>query len=439
MISFIGNTNTKNIIAFSGAKKPHALGQYKVIPIAKDPSLKDIDRAIVATNTNKAYSGLNGRAYFYGEDLVVKKYLGKNEAINYGPNREIKALDILYDNKIEDKNIQEGQFAFITPENETYLVSSKVKGKDIRANGFNEKNLKVLVDVLAQLDEPKKGKGQYFPYKVPMHYDLSPGNIVATDDSAGIIDFEYLEVEDLDEKLSRQKRKIYDCACDFSDIAGIPSNLRNFEYRTLLVYLKNPATKNPDKLFKDYLKIKSTYHKKRADFYLREALKTCSCDNKNLHELLEQLYIKETSHKLSLENPDENIVKAEAVKIQIASFIYEQSQFANNAATKINPEQIKKYVIDARDFFNEMLETSHGAKKEYYKDCVNLMKNWENVIPWMDWQEEQTKEFSELIFLSKEDADSYFAQNKDNIKNCKIFKSKLTKDNKVTLEELILK
>lgn len=58
---------------------------------------------------------MNGVAFMWGEDLVIKKYKPKDTALNYGPGREIKALDSLFENKVKLGDSQKGLYAFIAP------------------------------------------------------------------------------------------------------------------------------------------------------------------------------------------------------------------------------------------------------------------------------------------------------------------------------------
>lgn len=111
-------------------------------PIAQNPSQEEIDKAVEATHTKPIGKGLNGRAYFLGEDLVVKKYMPEEESICYGPQRELKALDKMYDNGIKNSLIQEGKYGFKSPDGEVFLVSSRIDGKGIsEENKITTKNI----------------------------------------------------------------------------------------------------------------------------------------------------------------------------------------------------------------------------------------------------------------------------------------------------------
>ena len=247
-------------VSFKGILPPYINAKgYQVTPIAKDPSQDDINTAIQATKINDAHSGCNGRAYFYGQDLVVKKYKKPEEVFNYNPYREINALDSMFDLNILAHNIQRGEFAFTTPENETFLVSTKVEGANPNpiTNKLNIKNLNQIVNALGVLDKPiRYNEGDStdakFPYYVPMHYDLSMGNYNVSEDKAGVFDFEYLQYQDLNKPYTQMNYHFMpDTLSDLSDISGIVLNLRNFEYTALLPYLKQVDTGEAHNLFFD--------------------------------------------------------------------------------------------------------------------------------------------------------------------------------------------
>ena len=74
-------------------------------------------------------------------------------------------------------------------------------------------------------------------------------------------------------------------------------------------------------LFRDYLEIKAQYHYDRAYFYHQESFES------KVPQEMRKLYVKELMHAQALRNLDyscfrDEIIKAEAMKIQICSFIY---------------------------------------------------------------------------------------------------------------------
>ena len=437
------------VCSFGGICQVYKVKNYEVIPISYDPSIKDIEDAIETAKSEDAHSGLNGRTFFLGEDLVVKKYLPKDKAANYNPDREIKALDLFFEKNCNFNNVQQGKYAFkvkpsdINAQNEdTYLVSTRVQGNNPdynSGNRFNSSNIQSLVQTISELDMPKRKKGERFPYEVPMHYDLTPGNVVISKNNGGIIDFEYLQFDDLNERLSKALQGGTDAYTDFSDIAGISSNLRTFEYRTLYGYLMNMPSNEANELFKSYLEAKSNYHQNRADFYEKEAQRAEKAENEELKELLSDLKDKESSHSevLSSEQIDENIIKAEAMKIQIANFIYTQGGYCNTKGVKVNIKQINTYINETEKFFEKRLKHSNTREKRiYYRDCIELLNNWKKVSGWMEWQKEC---LDDIRYAEKIGAKDYIEKNKDKKHYADIFEQKLTTEEQETLDKHIFK
>lgn len=434
-------------VSFKGIVPPYTNAQgYYITPISKNPQKSDIEAAIQATKTDDSHSGLNGKAYFYGEDLVVKKYKKPEEVKFYNPYREIRALDSMYDKGILSPNIQRGEFAFTTPNDETYLVSTKVSGSNANPihNKFNRDNIRELLKALYSLDLPHKYQTDSdvkFPYVVPMHYDISMGNYNITNENAGIFDFEYLQYEDLNKPFTQMNYQYMpDTLPDLSDISGIVSNLRNFEYRGLLPYLMKLDSNEALQIFKDYLSAKSQYHLQRARMFSEEGI-SLENENPSLAKELFSLSTKEYTHHFCLSNLTPNIIKAEAMKIQIASFIYLQSPFSRSIEDKINPLEIREYILKANNFFDKQIINSTGDKKMYYQDCKDLMKSWNNLFGWMDYQEIEPKlenymtynrEFSEHDNVGLEKIHDRY---KNHLEMYKLYQSKVTKDHIATLDE----
>ena len=380
-----------NNISFEGCCAPYTKNGVRVTPIAQNPSDNEIQTAIsCANNSCPIGAGLNGSAFYLGQDLVVKKY-----SRNQGAKREISVLDKMYDKGISIPNIQQGKYAFSLPNDETYLVSTKISGTNPNPyrNRYNEQNLSRLMKVISDFDLPIQNQNAnpdgYFPYSVAMHYDLHAGNINMTQDDAGIFDLEFLQFEDLSDRLQHQTQGRYDCDCNFSDIPGLIGNLRSFEYRALVPYMLKISRQEADELFKNYIQEKAEYHYTQGSFYKAECEKTLD-SNPHLSKLTGELARKELAHASMLAKADKDVVKSEKIKIQMAHFIYVQSQFERTVKSKFNMEQIIEYNNNACRYFDEMLANSSCEDERiYYQDCVDLMKNWRGVISWMNWQSKE--------------------------------------------------
>lgn len=383
--------NLNNSPCFGGIKSPYMdeTGNY-IIPIKTCPSADDINAAIKATTkidkTKKDMEGCNGKAFFFGEDLIVKTYKAGNKKDSSIPEREIKMLDKMYDLGIHFPNSQDGCYAFITPSEEYYLVSTKVEGENPNPSAMNltKENLFSLINIICDMD-----KGQYEPSQKTfyrfMNYDFNGKNIKVTPKKAGVYDFEYSQIENIANKIQeRIYGGINGVNCHQSDTSFLSSSLRSFELWTLHNYLlKSP---NADKTFNDYLSVKRKYHYEMSLYY-REIAQDCY-----FSEILENIARKEKAHA-SLLRTDENgkiskdIKKAEAIKIQMASFLHQRTPFC--ATGIVNPEQLKQYVTDSIDFFSKQLniakENNDKNRIIYYEDCMELFSSWKMVIPEIEY------------------------------------------------------
>lgn len=373
--------------AFGGVASPFVLKQngIKVIPIAVNPSVEDIKQAqnTADTYSKKPMEGYNGYVYWLGEDLVLKKFKGEN-AFSNNPYREINMLDSMQDNNLKFKNSQVGCYAFITPNGTTYLVSTKVKGKNPSTdNPFTKENLESLVDIIYQMDtgadfpdSSRQGYGQRCRF---MNYDFNGGNINITPQQAGLFDFEYAVIENIDDMIKKTIiNKDTGANCHQSDTSGLPSSLRSFEFYTFCPYLL--SLDNPKEIFEDYLQIKGKYHAKMSDFYKDYAASTVFSD------VISEISNKEEAHSHLLKKDEnghipEDILKSEAGKIQMSYFMHEQSQFSDTG--HINPKQLKQYTDKLITYFKNSLSL---AKKNsdvdriiYYRDCLELMSSWQRV------------------------------------------------------------
>lgn len=431
-------------MTFRGIIPEYTKNGFRIIPISINPTQEDINNAMnIADDNISSLDGRNGRAYMWGEDLVVKKYMPQEKAINYGPRREINALDSMYDKNIQHPNIQKGFFAFKTPEGEYYLISSQIKGVHPHrsADCFNQENLEKLVLVIQKLDEgiiDESGvdsKATSAKLLRIMHNDLSMANLRIDAHEAGIIDFEYMDYRDVTNVTEARKEKTINgnVIMNLSEITLQPSNLKDFEYRTLAQYLKK--TQNPRKIFKYYLNAKSHYLEKMAQHY-----KKCA-KNKNLKELSQNfntISSKLQTYSLLLQeavkSDDENILKAEAMKIQLADFLYLMTPYSSTR--KFNPEQLKAYIDSAKEFFEVQYENAVNKKDpqktQYYLDCLDLMKNWEKTKAKID-KKLQPPKIEDFTEEQIEKGDFAHAK-KVHLK----FLAKTTKEYEKTLDEIIL-
>ncbi len=376
----------RSAVPFCGVKKPYKKQGATIIPIAQDPTNEDIKQAKnAAKNTKDAMQGYNGYAFFLGEDLVVKKFKGK-EAFSNDPDREINILDTMYDNNLVLKNSQEGLWA-LKDDDGTYLVSTKVEGEnpDPDVLKFNKNNLESLVEIITNMDKGANiagaSKPEYSPRARFMNYDFNGENIKITDSQAGLFDFEYSVLENIDAMIEKTiVKKQTGTNCHQSDTSALPSSLRSFEFYTFCDYLCDLPDDETDELFNDYIEIKGKYHQNMHEFYRDFANDSKFKDivsNISEHELIHSHLLKKGGNGRI---PDDILI-AEARKIQMSHFMHEQSQYSDTG--KINPKQLKQYTDESIEFFASNLEKAIENEDEdriiYYKDCLELFSSWEKV------------------------------------------------------------
>lgn len=372
---------------FCGVEKPFVDNKgNKIIPISKSPSQAEMYSAINVTldGLQKPMTGYNGEAFWLGEDLVVKRYKGK-DAFSDDPMREINMLDSMYDHNLRFNNSQTGCFAIKTKDGECYLVSTRVNGKNPNAllSPFNKENLKSLIQIITQMDTgsvfENSSKNGFSDRCRFMNYDFNGGNINVTKSKAGLFDFEYSVIENLDDMIFKTIiNNDTGANCHQSDTSPIPSSLRSFEFYTFCDYLKSADDR--ETLFNDYLKIKGEYHSSMADFYRSFSNET------EFKDIVDDISTKEAVHSRLLRadakgNIPFDIKKSEAIKIQMANFMHEQSQFSDTGI--INPAQLKDFTKDAIEFFkNELHKAANKGDEDriaYYKDCLELFSSWKRV------------------------------------------------------------
>ena len=217
-----------------------------------------------------------------------------------------------------------------------------------------------------------------FGIEVFIHNNLTPSNIKLTQNSAGLIGFDYGNFEDLNENyllmtlpLSNDREAI----ANLSDIPQVVSNVRNFEIATLYDYIINSNKYDALNTFKTYLTAKSKYYEKMGE----NAYSMAEDNNETLISCYE-LADKYMAHSKLLSNPTKDIIKSEAIKIQIAKYVYAQDILSDSEKNKINPNQIYKYMLAAKDYFiRQYIEADTNKKRLYYKDCLDLFKSWDNL------------------------------------------------------------
>ncbi len=364
-------------IKFLGVKPPYKINGITVYPIERDLSveqMEEVKRCI--TNERFIGQGLNGKVYRINENYVVKVPI-PNRRVKDSIMQETKKLDMLYDfskeRNIDLQNSQRGIASFFTDSGEEYLISTFVKGSECNPNNrLNPKNINSMMNILTEMDIGSKKYGRL------MSYDYNGHNVNFTETSAGVFDLEYLRgnflENDIPNRVLSGRKSV---SPHVSDTSGLTSNVRTFEFGNLYSYLKSLPDNEARNDFVEYLNRKSLYHIDMSEYY-----KLIANDNK-YNDFLQKLSKKEQIHSelLKKENLTEDIIKSEAIKIQISEFIYrvDGSKIRGN----FNPQQIVKYYKNSLNFFRKNLHKAMENKEKelatYYYDCINNLRIWSDI------------------------------------------------------------
>ncbi len=366
---------------------------YRITPVSTVPNQEMMDNAVAVTKKETPKAGMNGEAFMWGQDLVVKKYKHKDDACNFNPRREIEALDLMYDDKIVIPGSQKGVYAFETPDGETYLVSTQVRGETLgNKTSLTHKELSAIMKVMEDLD---KGVIKNGFLKRPMHFDLSQENLKTDGIRAGVFDFEYLQYDDTALHLAQDSTDLKEwIMCPhLSDVKLLPSNLRTLEHRALYSILC--SSDSPEEFFEDYLQMKGKYYTNLAEYHKGLIGQTGTY---GLHKLSreEEVY----GEFLKKNFADKDVKKAEAMKIQAARFIFD----FNNVFKKTNSGEFEEYIIKAENFFSQKMqeakEKGDMQRVKYFSDGMELFRIWEKAGNFLDFLGLKTDEkFGNFITL----------------------------------------
>lgn len=377
-------------ISFKGIALPHKIGEIYVYPISKDLSKSTINNYCrTIGDSNKIGSGCNGNVFSLGMDLVIKK--AKSDAlVNKSLINEATKLDMLWNLEQELgfklDNVQSGIAGFEFPNGASYLVSTLVKGSkpNPSTNPFNERNLESLIDILTILDKGSQKDGRL------MMYDLNLSNINVNKNKAGIFDFEYMCGENFEDSIqNRIIKNLGTASSHVSDTSNLQSNIRSFEYAGLYYYLDEMPTKDIKAFLSKYLTIKSKYHNEMSNYYLKKS------KTSKFSEELYKIAKSEKAHSQLLQEPSNDIIKSEAMKIQMANFVFVSGQWCKNPDLKFNLKQISDYYNECLQYFEKELKTAKINNDEnrniYYQNCINLFKGWNRVLKLSEIMNEEQK------------------------------------------------
>lgn len=365
-------------VNFLGIKPPYRINDTTIYPIEQDLSLKQIEEVKRCITDNRFIGqGLNGRVYRINDDYVVKVPISDRNVKDSILN-ETKKLDMLYDflneRKVDLQNTQRGIASFFTDKGEEYLISTYVKGSERNKtnNRLNKYNIDSMMKILTELDIGSEKYGRI------MSYDYNSGNVNFTKKSAGILDMEYMRGTplnfDIDNHIIRGR---WSLSPHLSDTSALVSNVRTFEFGNLYHYLMSLSQSKAEKIFKIYLDRKSLYHAKMAEFYTQKSTEG------TYTEIFKDLARRENNHSnlLNKKHITPDIIKSEAIKIQLGEFLYRicGSKIRGN----YNPYQIYNYYTDSQKYFkNKFKETRKSGDYElasYYYDCMRTLGTWKQL------------------------------------------------------------
>ena len=380
--------------------KPRVIGAETFFPIAVRAKDSDLCRSncVRVKRLGKAnfFDDANTGAVYSSGFEAITRLFRKRKLDKSSPFEEINALVALEANGIVHSGIERGMYGLRAANGDIVVVSRKVKGAlpDIRTNKFNQSNLRDLVGALHVLDTPSRYWNHHNPYKlckpmsIPMHNDLSRENIFISDKGAEIVGFknlDFVKIKDLIEPKVVSARLVEN---DISDIPNVPSNLRAFEQRVLLPYIEGFGEKSEEakSLFVDYLRIKSSYHNKMDAAYFKSYILNIGVGTifsgmqRKILGFCRYLGNKHKMHSKVLCNPTDAVIKAEAMKIQLARYMYLLGRHGQKDNSSVSVAQVANYLSEVDNFMQTMSRESRGLNKSYYQDCVGVVACWKEIL-----------------------------------------------------------
>ena len=367
-------------ITFSGIKSQYKTKQADIFPVMRDITPTDITKICKSVEkSNFIGEGFNGEVFILGKDLVIKKSK-RNALVNTDVLPETRKLNMLYnfakENGVDLQNTQRGIASFKLKNGDSYLISTFVRGSEINPynNPFNKKNLESMMKILISLDKGSKKYGRL------LVFDYNLGNINFTKDKAGIFDVEYMRGEPLEKGLKNIIEQDYDATSShISDTSSLQSNIKSFEWAAINSYMKMLPKTETKKFFTNYLHIKSNYHNEMSKFYEEKSYISKYSD------LLKDIALSEKIHSklLGKKNIDNDILKSEAIKIQMAYFVFTSSKWCNASYSKFSLYQVMQYYEKGISYFKSELakaeNTNNQDKITYYNNCLNMFYTWKHI------------------------------------------------------------
>ena len=306
-ISKINSYNYNSSINFSSKVKRVLLGNI-------DEKMKEKVDSFEETHENAKLlgQGLFAQAYLFPDsNIVIKESIPSEQARIANGNFLSEAINL---SRLPEQltNTQRLVADVETEKGNYYLLSTLVEGKkpDFSTVFWDKSSFKSLFSNMLELD--KAGI---------LHGDLNRGNCLLDNGTVNLIDYQWADTFDIDNPDENDNK------FKFPDFM-MPANSQMFEMANLPYYFSRLNEDNPEfsltDLFKTYLNEKSQYCKNRAN-YLR--------GNGASSEMIEY----EQLQAKFLNNPTDEIVKLEAMKLQLLyAFRQSFSMVDKNNAGKHN-------------------------------------------------------------------------------------------------------
>lgn len=234
---------------------------------------------------------------------------------------------------------------------EHFLLSTMAEGKEIsRFNRYTDNHLKSLFDKMYELDKV----GLY-------HGDLNGKNILLTNKGEiNFIDYQWAQVVNkinFFDKVKSEKLLL--------PLSHFPENAQMFEMATMPYYIQSIGSKKEKEAFlKMYLRNKSGYHFKRAQ-YIEKLLPNWQYSNEI--PLLKAAIKTERAKAKVYKNPSDNILKIELKKFQFLSDY-------RDAFGHVDPHIFERNILTSSSSYL----CSISAVQDYRKEIANQLKTCKN-------------------------------------------------------------
>ena len=343
----------QNNNCFSNRWKPNFTSKVTSVNYGKiNDEFKDkVDRFDDGNKKEAKYlgHGMFASVYrFLNTNYVIKKF---NKGVSINDSRqEAKMLD-----KVGAVPGSQQLMAQVTTENgNEYLISTFIKGEepDPVENPFRFQPLKSFMNTLYELDK-----------KEVYHNDLNTGNckVDPATGQIGLIDYQFA----LDMKPGWTT---YNEQYLLFPEQTLPANLQMFEMATLPPYIKKLGRYQAPDFFREYLKLKSEYHKNRYYYYKGAPNSNITKENLDYERLLSTV----------LRHPSEKVTQVYAKKLQVLhSFRHAFSIVDENTRVQKRPnltESIPAYLYAAAQAAGYRDKIDEAINSTSDRNTQNLMK-----------------------------------------------------------------